>query len=181
MVLDVILCILCIIAFVRGWKKGLLWAICSLLAILIGIIISLKLSHALADFLFEKNILTGQYTLLLSFVILFLGSIFLFRVLIKFIENILDTFFLGWINNLLGGLLYSFFIVFLFSTFYWLADSGHLLKAELKSESRTYPFVAPIAPKTIEVTTHYLPFFKGLYGDIKNYSQKLENDRKASK
>ena len=56
MILDGILLILCIIAFIRGWKKGLLWAIVSIIAVLIGIVISLKCAHLLADYLFENNL-----------------------------------------------------------------------------------------------------------------------------
>jgi membrane protein required for colicin V production len=172
MVLDIVLLIMAILAFIRGWKKGLLWAICSLLAVVLGIVVALKLSSELSEYLFVQQIITSKYTLLISFVILFLGTIFLFRMLIKFVEAILDKLFLGWINNLLGGLLYSFFVVFIISTFCWLANQVNLLKPALKDESKSYIYLEPIAPKTIDLVSAYLPYCKDL---IRNAEAQLEN------
>jgi membrane protein required for colicin V production len=173
MILDGLLLILCIIAFIRGWKKGLLWAIVSIIAVLIGIVISLKCAHLLADYLFENNILNNQYTLLLCFILLFLSTIFIFRMLVKFIEKILESVFLGWVNNVLGGLCYCFFILFLCSTFLWLGNKAHLIKPENKLDSKSYEYIAPLAPKTIAYITPYIPLFKTLYSDIEAYFAKL--------
>ncbi len=179
MVLDSIVLILCIIAFIRGWKKGMLWAIVSVIAVIAGIIISLKFSHLLAEYLFEKDILKNQYTLLISFIILFIGTVFLFRTAIKLAEGILETFFLGWVNNLLGGLLYSFFAMFLCSMFFWLANKAGLLREENKLSSKSYGYIVPLAPKTIEYVTPYIPFFKTLYNDIESYFDKISTGNKT--
>jgi membrane protein required for colicin V production len=173
MILDGILLILCLIAFIRGWKKGLLWALVSVVAVIAGIIISLKFSHLVSDYLFEKNILKSQYTLLLSFILLFIGTIFLFRTGIKFVESVLETFFLGWVNNLLGGLFYSFFVLFLCSVFLWLTNKANLLNKQHKLDSKSYGFVEPLAPKSIAFITPYLPFFKTLYSDVERYLAKI--------
>ncbi len=178
MILDGLLLILCVIAFIRGWKKGLLWALVSVVAVMAGIIISLKFSHLLSDYLFEKDILKSQYTLLLCFILLFIGTIFLFRTLIKFVEGVLETVFLGWVNNLLGGLLYSFFVLFICSVFLWITAKVNLLNHENKLGSKAYPIVAPLAPKTIEVVTPYIPFFKTLYADVQNYLHKMSDTKK---
>jgi membrane protein required for colicin V production len=172
MILDCILLILVILAFVRGWKKGLLWAICSLIAVFLGIVIALKLSGELAEYLFVQQIMTSKYTMLISFVILFLGTIFLFRLAIKLVEGILDKLFLGWINHVLGALLYSFFVVFMMSTFCWLSNQIHLLKPALKEESKTYSYIEPIAPKTIDFVSAYLPYCKDM---IKKVEAHLAN------
>ena len=179
MILDGILLILCIIAFIRGWKKGLLWAIVSVVAVLTGIIISLKFSHLLANYLFENDILKNQYTLILCFILLFIGTIFLFRAAIKFAESVLETFFLGWVNNLLGALLYCFFVLFLCSTFFWLTSKANLLKSSGKLDSKSYAFVQPLAPKTIEFITPYIPFFKTLFHDLETYFTRLDHSEKA--
>ncbi|HOZ51419.1 MAG TPA: CvpA family protein [Chitinophagaceae bacterium] len=162
MILDSILIILAIIAFIRGWSKGFLWAICSFLAILLGIIIALKLSNIVSEYLFVQQIITSKYTLLISFILLFLGTLFLFRMLVKFVEAILDKLFLGWVNKLAGGLLYSFFVVFILSTFCWLANQISLLKPTMKEDSKSYVYIEPIAPKTIEIVSTYLPYCKDL-------------------
>lgn len=174
MILDGIILILSVLAFARGWRKGLLWAIGSLIAILIGVFVSLKLSQEVADFLFQQNLLTSKYTLLISFVLLFLLSIWCFRLLIKFVEKVLDKVFLGWVNNLLGGLLYSFFAVFLVSVFCWLANGVGILNSNIKKDSKTYVYVEPIASKTIQLASDYLPMCKTLWSDVKGYFEKIK-------
>ena len=173
MVLDGILLVLAILAFVRGWKKGLLWAICSLFAVFLGIIIALKLSGSLSEYLFVNQILSSKYTMLLSFVILFLGTIFLFRTLIKLIEGVLEKFFLGWVNRLSGGVLYIFFVVLIISTFCWLANQVNLLKQTMKEESKSYKYIEPIAPATLGFVTHYLPFCKDMIRKVEAHLEEV--------
>ena len=173
MAIDIIILILAVLAFVRGWKKGMLWAVCSLVAVILGIIIAMKLSSELANYLFTQNLITNQYTLLISFVLLFIATIFVFRLGVKFVEKILDTLFLGWVNNLTGGILYAFFAVFIVSTFIWLADQVQLLKPELKAQSKTFEYVKPISPKTIAVITEYLPYCKNLIAQAQQHLEKV--------
>ncbi len=172
MILDGIVLIICILAFVRGWKKGLLWAVFSLVAVIIGIIVSLKLSHTLADYLFKHNILSGQYTLLLSFIILFLVVLFAFRSGVKLVETFLDKVFLGWVNNISGGILYTGFVLFIISTFFWLANKAGLLKEDMKKESKSYTYIEPISPKAIELSSGYIPLCKNLFHDVEELLSK---------
>ena len=172
MIFDGIILILCLLAFIRGWRKGLLWAIVSVIAVFVAVLVSLKLSNLLATYLFETHIIQSQYTLILSFVCLFLATIFLFRTIVKFAEKILETLFLGWINKLFGGILYCFFILFVISTFIWLTSKVNLLKPANKLQSKTYHYIERISPKTIAFISPYIPYFKGLYSDIESYFAK---------
>ncbi|MBK8684761.1 MAG: CvpA family protein [Bacteroidetes bacterium] len=181
MILDAIILILGLLAFIRGWKKGLLWALGSLVAVFAGIFISLKLSHTLADFLFKHQVLSGSYTLLLCFVVLFLLTMLAFRMLVGLVESILDKVMLGWVNHIGGGLLYTFFVVFVISTFLWLAKSAGLLQENIKSDSKTYVWIEPIGPKTVELVSAYLPFCKSLWADITSYTSAQQESNKSLK
>lgn len=110
--------------------------------------------------------MTSQYTLLISFVILFAVTIFAFRQLAHFFEKVLDKLFLGWVNNVMGGLLYSFFVVFVASLCLWLINKTELISNNIKKESKIYSYLEPIAPKTIEVASAYVPLCKDLYEKI---------------
>jgi len=163
MIFDALVLLLGTLAFIRGWQKGLLWAVFSLIAVLLGIFIALKFSQLLTDFLFSQEILAGKYTLPLSFLILFLTVLFGFRLLIKFIESLLEKILLGWANRLLGGLLYSGFVLLVFSVFCWLCNQSGLLSDTLKQESKSFTIIEPIAPKTVELSSKYLPLCQDLY------------------
>lgn len=166
MIFDALLLILAVLAFLRGWQKGLLWAIFSFIAVLVGVMVSLKLSHVLASYFYAHHFLTGKYTLLLCFVLIFITIMILFRSGIKLIESLLDKLMLGWVNKSLGGMLYAGFVVLLFSLFTWLAGKSGLLTPELKKDSFTFPYVEPAGPKFIAIASEYLPLCKNLYQDI---------------
>ncbi len=175
MIIDSLVLIFCILAFWRGWNKGLLWAICSLLAVLLGAILSLKLSHSLSSYLFTQNILTSKYTLLISYILIFVIVLFVARMLVKFVEKILSKLFLGWINKLSGALLYVFFTLFVFSTFIWLGKEVQLVSPTAEIESKTYSIVQPIAPFMISNSATFLPYCKNLIADVKLYLEKVSS------
>jgi membrane protein required for colicin V production len=171
MVFDGIVLILICISFYRGWKKGILWAIFSMVSVVIGILLSLKLSHQVADYLFKQNIMTSQYTLLISFILIFVLVVFLFRFGIKLVEKILDAVLLGWANKILGGVLYSLMTIFIVSTLVWLFNQVNILGPELKKDAKTYTYIEPISPKVIELSSDYLPLMKNLFQQIKGLTQ----------
>jgi membrane protein required for colicin V production len=173
MIFDGLVVILLVLAFLRGWSKGLLWAICSFIAVFISIFFAMKLSQSLADFLFVQNILTGKYTLLLAFIILFLAGLLIFRIGIRFVETVLDKLLLGWLNKLMGALLYVFFVGFVMSLFCWMANEVQLIKVETKSTSKVYPFIEPIAPKTVQLITPILPIAKEILQKTKSHLNKV--------
>ncbi len=171
MVFDGIVLILICISFYRGWKKGILWAIFSMVSVVIGILLSLKLSHQVADYLFKQNIMTSQYTLLISFILIFVLVVFLFRFGIKLVEKLLEAVLLGWANKILGGVLYSLMTIFIVSTLVWLFNQVNILGPELKKDAKTYTYIEPISPKVIELGSDYLPLMKNLFQQIKGLTQ----------
>lgn len=166
MILDAIFMMLLFFAAFRGWQKGILWAVFSVLALIVALFVSLKLSHYLAQILFQKQLLTGSYTLLISFILLFATSILLIRLVVKWIEKILDKIALGWINRLSGALLYMGIAAMVISTLLWLGSNSKLLGPDVSSQSRTYAYLAPIAPGTIEFVSTYTPLLGDLYSDV---------------
>ncbi len=169
MIIDGIILIISILAFIRGWKKGFLWAIASFVAVVLGSLVSLKLAHKVALYINEQNIIDSKYTLIVSYILLFLLVMYGLRFLIKFVEKILKTLLLGWANKLAGGLLYILFSAFVISSILWLSNQVQLIQAEAKQESQLYAIVEPIAPKGIEIGGAALPFLKNLYGDVELY------------
>lgn len=173
MAFDGIVLILICISFYRGWKKGILWAIFSMVSVVIGILLSLKLSHQVADYLFKQNIMTSQYTLLISFILIFVLVVFLFRFGIKLVEKLLEAVLLGWANKILGGVLYSLMTIFIVSTLVWLFNQVNILGPELKKDAKTYTYIEPISPKVIELGSDYLPLMKNLFQQIKGLTQQV--------
>ena len=151
MIIDAIIGICLALAFIRGWKKGMLWAIASLAAVVLGSLVSLKLSHRFAQYIQEQEIIDSKYTLVISYILLFLIVMYGLRFLIKMLEKLLQSLMLGWANRIAGGLLYISFTAFMLSSIFWLANEASILTIEAKSESLLYSSIEPIAPKGIEI------------------------------
>lgn len=174
MVLDAALLVFSILAFIRGWQKGLLWAICSMIAVILGVVLAMKWSSDLSGYLFRQHILSNQYTMLVSFVLIFVAGIIVFRMLIRFVEAILDKLLLGWVNRLAGAMMYVFFVVFFFSTFCWLMNEAGVLNSEVKGGSKTYAYIEPVATKTIDLVSGYIPYFHDLAAKVKAHFQEIK-------
>jgi len=171
-ILDGIIGISLALAFIRGWKKGILWAIASLAAVVLGSLVSLKLSHRFAQYIQEQNIIDSKYTLILSYILLFLLVMYGLRFLIKMVEKLLQSLLLGWANRLAGGALYILFSAFMLSSIFWLTKEAGILTEEGKNESHLYYFIEPIAPQGIQLGGEVLPFLKDLYEDVGSHLDK---------
>ena len=181
MIFDALLLVFGLLAFWRGWQKGLLWAILSLVAVLAGVLIAMQGAHQLSEWLFSQDILNGKYTLPLSFVIIFILVILLFRLLVRFAVGVLEKMLLGWANRMAGGVLYLFFVALLFSAFAWLAQRSGLFADNLEKESQTMNFIAPLAPKTVEYASALMPVGKDLYKEISGWKNGNGNGNEGAK
>ena len=169
MIFDAFIAISLVLAFIRGWRKGLLWAVASLVAVVIASMVSMKLSHHLAAYLQNEGIFQSQFTLVVSYILLFLLVMLAFRFVIKGIEKIMKTVMLGWANRLGGGLLYVFFTAFMLSTVLLLGKQLNITGPEAQNQSSLYAYIEPIAPIGMELGGEILPVLKSLYSDINNY------------
>ena len=177
MIIDLIVIGVSVIAFYRGWKKGLLWAITSMAAVILGSLISLKMSHVLAAYLTDNNIINSQYTLIASYAIIFIAVILVLRTGIKFVEKILDKIFLGWINNLSGALLYVLFSIFILSSILLMGNKVGIWTEESITESNLYPIVEPVANWGFDQGSKATPFLKDLFDGVNEHLDKVKEEQ----
>jgi len=171
--LDFIGIILIIIFFIRGYMKGIIVAVFSVLAILLGVICSLKLSGRLANFLLEKGWVNSGWAQILSYAILFTTVMIVVRLLAKTFKSSLRLVMLGWADGLLGGVLYAFAAAICWSVALWLATQIHLLSPKSIADSKTYPYLISFAPKVFNWIGKLLPFAKGLFSELSAFFDKI--------
>lgn len=169
MIIDGFIAVSLVLAFIRGWKKGILWAVASLAAVVFGSLVSLKLSHRFAQLIQEQQIIDSKYTLIVSYILLFLLVMYGLRFLIKMVEKLLQSLMLGWANRLAGGALYILFSAFMLSSIFWLTNQAGILTEEAKQESQLYAAIEPLAPQGFELGGELLPFLKNMYQDVGLY------------
>ncbi len=172
MILDTIIGIASILAFYRGWKKGIVAAILSLVGVVLALVISMKLGYVVTDYIASQNIINSKYVMLISYILLFVAVVFVFKLIIGFIEKILKMALLGWANRLAGAILYVFSSMLFVSSLFWLGSKMGIVQTEAKSESKTYSLIEPIAPITIETASKYMPYCEDILQNVKGYLQK---------
>ena len=169
MVLDIIAISIIILLFIRGYRKGIIVAAFSLLGVLLGITCAMALSAKLSSYLFEKGWASTALAPIISYAILFIGVLWLSRMLAKLMEKATSTILLGGINKLIGGILYSFIGITVWSSVLWLFNHGHILAPETVVASKTYNYIQPIAPWVFDQIGKILPFAKNVFGDMRHF------------
>lgn len=164
--LDIITVTLLAIAALRGFRKGAIVAVFSLVALVLGVVFALKLSGALASWMAANGWASAGWASLLSYVILFIGIGFLIRMGGRMISRTADILLIGIFNRLAGAALFMLAAVFAWSAVLLLCTRlGIINEAGLK-DSLTYPYVAPVAPWLLEKMSVILPFIKGMMSDL---------------
>ncbi len=172
--LDFIGITLLILFFIRGYMKGFIIAVFSVLSIVLGVICALKLSGVFSEWLLEKGWLTSGWVQLISYAVLFVGVILLVRLLASLLKATTRLAMLGWLDGVLGGLLYSFLGLFIWSSLIWLATQMNLIKPDMSAASRTLPYIEPVAPWVVQKAGVILPFAEDLMEDLNNYFEKTD-------
>ena len=169
MALDVIGIILIILFFIRGYTRGIIVALFSVLAILLGIIVALKLSHALAAWLLAKGYVTSGWAQLVSYVVLFVIVVLIVRLIARLIQKAVEGMMLGVVNKLIGGLLYAFLGAVFWSSLLWIGSRMHIITPETIAASKTYSWLSALAPWFFEQVGKLLPFAKDIFSNLEHF------------
>lgn len=171
--IDIIFAILLIIAVIKGLRKGLVVALFSIVAFIIGLAAALKLSAVVALYL-EKNVsVPGKWLPVISFALVFLVVVILVNLGAKFIEKSFEMAFLGWANKLAGAVLYALLYTIIFSVVLFYADKIHLLQPQTFEKSTTWPYIKPWGPMIIDGIGKLIPWFKDVFTSLENFFENI--------
>jgi membrane protein required for colicin V production len=173
MVIDFIAVGLIILSIIKGLRNGLVVAVFSLLAFIVGLAAALKLSVVVADYLGTNTHISQRWLPILAFAIVFFTVTLLVRLGAKAIEAVLKVAMLGWLNKLGGIIFYLVLYFFIFSILLFYADQLHIIKPETTEISSTYKLIYPIAPVIMDTLGSILPFFKNMFGELEIFFDHL--------
>jgi len=158
-VLDIVFIIPIIWLAYIGFKKGLVVELSSLVALILGIFVSLYFSDVTAEFLKETLELKTKYLSLISFIVTFILVVIAVNLIGKLVEKLFNIVALGFVNKSAGGVfgvlkaaIFLSFIIFFIEK----ADKKKvIISDDLSENSLFYPYIQPIAHTLINI-----------YGDI---------------
>lgn len=175
MAIDVIFAIILAFAVYRGFTRGLIVAVFSLVAFILGLAAALKLSAVLAAYL-GQNGMQGRWWPVVCFIGIFLAVVILVRLGAAALEKVVQWSMLGWINRLGGILLYAAVFMVGYSVLLWLANQLYWLSPEVKHQSVVYPYIEHLGPKVIEQMGRVLPVFKDVFAELEAFFEKAARE-----
>ena len=128
MIIDIVVAVILILAIIKGYRLGLIVALFSFLAFIIGLGAALKLSAVVADHLGKAIKVSDKWLPIISFAVVFLIVVLLVRLGAKFIQKTVELAMLGWVNRLGGILLYAGLYILIFSVLLFYADQLNFIK-----------------------------------------------------
>lgn len=169
MVLDLVFAVVIVLAILKGYQRGLIIGLFSLMAVIIGLAAALKLSAVVAGYIGKTVKVSEEWLPLISFVVVFLLVLLLIRLGAKAIERTVEVALLGWVNKLGGIILYAAIYTIVFSVLLFYAEQMKLIQPETIDKSLTYSFVQPWGPKAINAFGSVIPIFKDMFGDLEQF------------
>ncbi len=169
MFIDFLFCILLLLAVFKGYGRGLIVAIFSLVAFFIGLVAAMKLSASVAIWLQDKSGTQTTWMPFIAFVLVMAIVMLLVRFGANLIERAAKFAMLGWLNKLGGIVFYALLYITVFSIVLFYAENLGVFSQETIQTSKTYDFIAPWGPKAIDAIGAVIPIFKGLFGQLESF------------
>ncbi|MCW3462123.1 CvpA family protein [Chitinophaga nivalis] len=185
MSIDIIFAIIMVFAIYKGFTRGLIVAVFSLIAATLGLSAALKLTAVTALYVQQHWDIQSRWLPVLCFVCLFLGVILLVRLGAGALQKLVELAMLGWLNKLGGIVLYSLIFIIFYSVLLWMANQVYLLGPETKLQSVVYPYIEHIGPWVLTHIGNWIPVFKDIFAQLQaffeNAAQHIQPGEPASK
>lgn len=151
--LDIILVIPIIWLMYRGYQKGFIIELSSLVALILGIYFAINFSDFAAGLLIKNFDIGDKYLSIIAFIVTFLAVVFAVFLVGKILEKFIDILLLSFVNKLAGAAFGVIKAAFFLSVVLWIINSFDISKSIIKEESRQnsalYPPIEHFAPTII--------------------------------
>jgi membrane protein required for colicin V production len=169
MLIDIIFVIVLLLALYKGYRKGFIVGLFSLIAIFVGLAAAIKLSAVVAQKLGHSSKTSQEWLPLLSFILVFIAVVILVYLGAKAIEGVVKMAMLGWLNRLGGMIFFAALYILVYSVLLFYLTKMNLIKEGTIHSSVTYSFVEPWAPKALDGLGKLVPLFRNMFGELGNF------------
>lgn len=166
MLLDIVFAVVLVLAVIKGYQRGLIVGLFSLVSVIIGLAAAVKLSAAVAGYIGEAVKVSEEWLPVIAFALVFIAVVVLIRLGANAIEKAIEVVMLGWLNKLAGILLYVIIYTLVFSVLLFYAEQMKLIQPATIEKSVTYSYVQPWGPKVIDGLGSVIPFFKDMFDEL---------------
>jgi membrane protein required for colicin V production len=158
--LDLLAGTVLILALLQGYRNGLIKAIISFFSLMIGVVLAFQFAGFIAGQLKIYTKITSYWLPFISFIIVLIGVMLILRWMTGLLQQTADWLMLGWLNKLLGMVLYIFIYgTILSALIYFMALLGVIEKSTMDA-ALTYNYLAKWWPYFMAKLSEWLPFIK---------------------
>lgn len=175
MLIDFAFAVLLIMAIIKGYQKGLVLAVFSIIAFIVGLAAALKLSTVVAAYLKDSISVSAKWLPFITFAVVFLIVVLLVRLGAKLVERSIQAVLLGWVNRIGGILLYAALYLIILSVFIFYAEKLQLIQPATIQSSVTYKFIQPWGPVVMDNIGRLIPWFKDMFTELGDFFNSLSN------
>lgn len=158
--LDIITGTILIIAILQGFKNGLIRAIVSFLSLYIGLILAFQFAGWVANQLKEHTKIASHWLPFIAFLMVLIVVLLVLRWTSSLLQQTAEWLMLGWLNKLLGVVLYGFiYFTMLSAVVYFLQILG-VLEADKMKGAYSYAYLQSWWPYCMGKIGELLPSIK---------------------
>jgi membrane protein required for colicin V production len=143
--IDILFLTMMVLAVFKGLRNGLIVAVFSIVAWILGLIAALKFSDLAAEYLKGSFNMSERTLSIVSFILVFFVVVIIVNLGARLIEKSVELALLGWVNRIGGIFFYVLLYALIFSVVIYFAERAKLLSEEALAASRVYPWVKPLA------------------------------------
>lgn len=169
MLLDIILLVLLILAVIKGYQRGLIVGVFSLIAIIVGLAAAIKLSTVVAEYIGKAVKISDTWLPVISFAVVFILVVLLIRLGANMLQKTVEIALLGWVNRLGGILLYIAIYLIVYSVVLFYVEQVNLIQPATIQNSVSYTFIQPWGPRVINGFASVIPFFKDMFIELQSF------------
>lgn len=173
MFIDIVFALLMVMAFLKGFQRGLIIAVFSLLAVIVGLAAAMKLSAVAATYIDDAIKISSRWVRVISFALVFFIVVLLIRWAANLIEKGAKFAMLGWVNRIGGFLFYAAMYTIILSVLLFYASQIKLMSSDTFEKSVTWAFIQPWGPKVINSLGEIIPFFKDMFQQLQHFFEGL--------
>jgi membrane protein required for colicin V production len=156
-------------AVFKGIQRGLIAAVFSVLALIIGLAAAIKLSAVTAEYLKDTIHVSAKWLPVVAFALVFIAVIILVRWIASMIQAAVNFAWLGWANKIGGVLLYALIYLIIYSITLFYGTKSGIISTNAISSSKTYSFIEPWGPKIIDDIGLIIPVFKDMFKQLEDF------------
>jgi membrane protein required for colicin V production len=166
--LDILTGTILIIAILKGYKNGFIRALISFFSLFIGLILAFQFAGWVANQLKEHTKIASHWLPFISFLIVLILVLIVLRWMASILQQTAEWLMLGWLNKLLGIILYGFIYFTMLSAVVYFLEILGVLEATKMKATYAYSWLQKWWPYCMEKIAVWLPSVKSTLSTFSN-------------